>query len=368
MARARFMDADAAAALIADGDTVALIGGGGGLMEAAALFAAVERRFLASARPRNLSLLHSLGIGDRKSRGVNCFAYAGLVRKVTGGHWVWSPRMQELARTNQIEAYVLPGGVVMQLYREIAAKRPGLFSRVGLGTFVDPRVDGGRMNEAAHETPAEVMTVGGEEFLFYKTFPINVALLRGTFADASGNISLAEEAAKLDIQAAALAARNSGGKVIVQVRERVADGRLPAHSSTIPGAWVDAIVVVPDQMMTYDVTQDPAMAGLERRPPQIEPPQPLDARQVIARRAAQELVDGAVVNFGFGIPDAVAGLVAGDVRSGRYIQTIELRKRGSYVQVALRAIGLIRRVEEAVPAGRHVVGKRPIRQAVAQAR
>ena len=323
MPRAQFMSADAAAGLIRDNETVALVGGGGGLVEAAALLAAVERRFLGTGAPRNLALLHSLGIGDRKSRGVNCFAHEGLVRKVTGGHWVWAPRMQELARGNKIEAYVLPGGVVMQLYREIAAKRPGLLSRVGLGTFVDPRVEGGRMNEAAKDTPVEVITIGGEELLFYKAFPIHVALLRGSFADDSGNISLSEEAAKLDIQAAALAARNSGGKVIVQVRERVPDGRLPAHTITIPGAWVDAIVVEPEQMMTYDIRFDAAMAGMERSSPKAVPAPPLDERQVIARRARTELADGQVVNFGFGIPDAVASLVAADVRAGRYIQTIE---------------------------------------------
>ena len=157
MPRAKFMSADEAAGLISDGDTVALIGGGGGLMEAAALFAAIERRFLGTDAPRDLSLIHSLGIGDRKARGVSRFAHEGLVRKVTGGHWVWSPRMQEWRATNKIEAYVLPGGVVMQLYREIGAGRPGLISRVGLGTFVDPRLDGGRMNEAAKETLVEAI-------------------------------------------------------------------------------------------------------------------------------------------------------------------------------------------------------------------
>lgn len=323
MPRAQFLSADEAIRLIKDGDTVALIGGGGGLMEAAALFAAVERRFLTTGAPRDLSLIHSLGIGDRKTRGVNCFAHEGLVRKVTGGHWVWSPRMQELARANKIEAYVLPGGVVMQLYREIGAKRPGLISRVGLGTFVDPRVDGGRMNEAAKDTPVETMVVGGEEFLFYKSFPVQVALLRGTYADEDGNISLAEEAANLDIQACALAARNSGGKVIVEVRERVKAGALPAHSIAIPGPWVDAIVVDPGQMMTYDFAYDPAMSGVTRLPPHVLPAPKLDERQAIARRAAREMGDGAVVNFGFGIPDAVAALVAEDVRAGRYYQTIE---------------------------------------------
>ncbi len=323
MPRAQFLDADEAARLIRDGDTVALIGGGGGLMEAAALFAAVERRFLATGEPRDLSLVHSLGIGDRDARGVNRFAHEGLVRKVTGGHWVWSPRMQELARANKIEAYVLPGGVVMQLYREIGAKRPGLISRVGLGTFVDPRLEGGRMNEAAKDSPVETIAVAGEEYLFYRTFPVHVALLRGTAADEEGNVSLAEEAANLDIQACALAARNSGGKVIVQVRERVRAGALPAHAIAIPGAWVDAIVVDPQQTMTYEIVHDPAMAGMQRLPPR-EPPAPLlDERQAIARRAARELKDGMVVNFGFGVPDAVAALVAADVRAGRFIQTIE---------------------------------------------
>ncbi len=323
MPRAQFLTADEAIALIRDDDTVAVIGGGGGLMEAAALFAAVERRFLATGAPRDLSLIHSLGVGDRKRRGLSCFAYEGLVRKVTGGHWVWSPKMQELARANKIEAYVLPGGVVMQLYREIGAGRPGLLSRVGLGTFVDPRLEGGRMNEAAKETLVETMTIGGEEYLFYKSFPVHVALLRGTYADDEGNISLAEEAANLDIQACALAARNSGGKVIVQVRERVKAGALPAHTIAIPGPWVDVVVVVPDQMISYDAAHDPAMAGMERAPPLPIPTPALDERQAIARRARLELVEGAVVNFGFGIPDAVASLVAEDVRAGRYRQTIE---------------------------------------------
>ncbi len=285
MAHAKFLSADEAIAMIRDGDTVAIIGGGGGLEEAAALFSAVERRFQTTGGPRDLSLVHSLGVGDRKTRGVSCFAYEGLVRKVVGGHWVWSPRMQELARTNKIEAYVLPGGVVMQLYREIGARRPGLISRVGLGTFVDPRLDGGRMNEAAKDTPVETITLGGEEFLFYKAFPVHVALLRGAFADEDGNVSLAEEAANLDIQACALAAHNSGGKVIVQVRERVKNGALPAHTIAIPGAWVDAVVVAPDQMMTYDIAYDPAMAGVERRPPHPLPEPQLDERQAIARRA-----------------------------------------------------------------------------------
>ena len=148
MIASKFMTAAEAVALISDGDTVGLIGGGGGLVEANYIFAAVEKRFLETAQPRNLTVVHALGIGDKKTRGLNCFAHEGMVKRVIGGHWVWSPTMQALARDEKIEAYVLPGGVISQLFREIGAGRPGLISHVGLGTFVDPRQDGGRMNKS----------------------------------------------------------------------------------------------------------------------------------------------------------------------------------------------------------------------------
>ena len=245
MAINKFVTAEAAAALIRDGDTVALIGGGGGLVEATCLHAAIEQRFLETGHPRGLTVIHSLGIGDRKARGMNRFAHEGMVKRVIGGHWVWSPRMQELARDDKIEAYVFPGGVAMQLFREIGAGRPGLFTHVGLGTFVDPRVEGGRMNKAAKDDLIEVVTIDGRELLRYKPFPVNVAVIRGSFADAHGNISLDQEPANVDIYAAALAAHNSGGKVIVQVRTAVEVGALPARSVRVPGAIVDAVVVDP---------------------------------------------------------------------------------------------------------------------------
>lgn len=319
----KFMSADDAVALIRDGDTVGLVGGGGGLMEASCLFSAVEKRFLETGHPRNLTAVHSLGIGDKKTRGMNCFAHQGMVRKVIGGHWPWSPRMQQMARDNEIEAYVLPGGVVMQLYREIAAKRPGLLTHVGLGTFVDPRREGGRMNEASHEELVEHITIEGRDYLRYKPFPVNVAIIRGSYADAHGNVSLDQEAANVDIYAVALAAHNCGGKVIVQVRTAVDVGTLPARSVRIPGAIVDAVVVDPEQRMGYDTVYDPLMSGERRGPALAHPPQSMTARQVIARRAAQELTDGAVLNYGFGIPDAVARLVELRGDGERYYQTIE---------------------------------------------
>jgi acyl CoA:acetate/3-ketoacid CoA transferase len=319
----KFVSAADAVAMIRDRDTVALVGGGGGLVEASCLFAAVEKRFLETGHPRDLWVVHALGIGDRKSRGMNCFAHEGMVRRVIGGHWVWSPRMQELARDEKIEAYVLPGGVVMQLFREIGAKRPGLFSHVGLGTFVDPRQGGGKMNARAQENLVELIEIDGREWLRYKPFPVDVALIRGSFADAHGNICLDQEAANLEIYAVALAAHNSGGKVIAQVRTAVEVGTLPARAVRVPAAIVDAVVVDPDQRMTYDIVYDPTISGERRGPVPPEPPQPFSVRQVIARRAAEELCEGDVVNYGFGIPDAVSKLVARRGAIDRYYQTIE---------------------------------------------
>jgi acyl CoA:acetate/3-ketoacid CoA transferase len=319
----KIMSADAAAALVPDGVAVGVIGGGGGLVEPDALMAAVERRFLATGAPRGLTIVHALGIGDRDKRGMNHFAHEGLVSRVIGGHWVWSPRMQEMARDEKIEAYVLPGGVITQLMREIGAGRPGLLTHVGVGTFVDPRRDGGRMNASAKDDLVELVTVDGREWLRYKPFPLGIAILRGSFADPDGNISLDQEPANLDAFAMALAAHNSGGKVLVQVRAAVARGDLRPRSVRIPSVLVDAVVVEPNQPLSHSTFYDPSLTG-ERwgvEPP-AEPP-PFSVRQAIAKRAAEELFDGAVINYGFGIPDAVAKLVAARGEADRHYQTIE---------------------------------------------
>lgn len=335
----KFMTAAQAANLINDGDTVGLMGGGGGLMEATCLFEAVQARFLATEKPRNLTMIHALGIGDKKTKGMNCFAHEGLVRKVIGGHWVWSPTMQCLAEEEKIEAYILPGGVSSQLMREIGAGRPGLFTHVGLGTVCDPRQGGGRMNASAKDDLAEVVQMDGCEYLRYKPFPIHVALVRASAADEDGNISFEHEAANLDAQSLALAARNSGGKVIVQVRERLPHGALKAREVRIPAAWVDAIVVDPDQKASYDIPFDPALsgelAGAERAVSEAADHEAEKAcareafseRQAVARRASVELFNTGkarpVVNYGVGVPDAVAKLIAARGEQHRLYQTIE---------------------------------------------
>ena len=319
----RFVTAEQAVALVPDGATVGLVGGGGGLVEPTLLHEYVEKRFLDSGHPNGLTCVHSLGIGDRESRGMNRFAHEGMVRRVIGGHWVWSPRMQQLAKENKIEAYVLPSGVLMQLMREVAAKRPGLITHVGLGTFVDPLLDGGRMNESATESLVERIAIDGKDYLRYLPIPIDVALLKGSSVDDDGNIGLDEEPANLDLYAMAAAAHNSGGTVIFQVRRRVPAGSLPARSVRIPSAIVDAVVVDPEQRQSYDLIYDPSISG-ESKNEDSRPDSPdFSLRLVIARRAEAELSDGAVINFGFGIPDQVASIIAAEGRQDRYYQTIE---------------------------------------------
>ena len=318
-----FLSAEEAVSLVPDGATVGLIGGGSGLVEASLLHEHMEKRFLGTGKPENLTCIHALGIGDGETRGMNRFAHEGMVRRVIGGHWVWSPRMQQLARENKIEAYVLPGGVVMQLMREVAAKRPGLITQVGLGTFVDPRLEGGRMNSAAREPLVEHITIDGKDYLRYLPISIDVALLKGSSADEDGNISLDEEPANVDLYAMAAAAHNSGGKVIVQVRHKVPAGSLPARAVRIPSAIVDVVVVDPEQRQSYDQVYNPSISG-EQRDDSFQPSIPeFSIRLVIARRAHKELSNGAVINFGFGIPDHVAAIIDAEGQQDRYYQTIE---------------------------------------------
>ena len=319
----QFINAEEACRLVPDRATVGLIGGGGGLVEASLLHESMERRFLETGKPEGLTCIHALGIGDRESRGMNRFAHEGMVRRVIGGHWVWSPRMQQLARENKIEAYVLPGGVIMQLMREVAAKRPGLITHVGLGTFVDPQKDGGRMNEAAQDPLVERISIDGQQYLRYLPLPVDVALLKGSTADEDGNISLEEEPANLDIYAMAAAAHNSGGKVIFQVRRKVPRGKLSARSVRIPSAIVDVVVVDPDQRQSYEIVYDPSISG-EQRDDQLSLEAPdFSLRLAIARRAKTELREGDVINFGFGIPDQIASMLAAEGTDERYYQTIE---------------------------------------------
>ena len=295
---------------ITDGSVIAISGNGGGMVEADYVLAAIEARFLETGHPRDLTLIHSLGIGDRDRRGTNRFAHEGMLKRVIGGHFSWSPKMQELVRQEKLEAYCFPAGAIQGLLREIGAGRPGLITHIGLGTFVDPRQDGGKSNGITTDELVELVNIGGEEKIRYKPFKVDVAIVRGTYGDRQGNISLEEEAIDMDAYSMALAAHNSGGQVFVQVRDLVEMETLKPRTVRIPGIIVDAVVENPDQEQTYLGGYDLSISGQQRRQISSDaleiPSNPV--RRLIARRAAQELVAGASLNLGFGIPGGIAGI------------------------------------------------------------
>jgi acyl CoA:acetate/3-ketoacid CoA transferase len=328
--RNKVMSAVDAAGLIKNGNTVVITGAGGGMLEPDSALAGLEERFLRSGSPRDLTVVYSLGFGDRDRRGTNRFAHEGLIRRVIGGHFGWSSRLRALIQENKVEAYALPSGVITHLVREIGAGRPGLFTHIGLGTFVDPRQEGGRMNACAKDALNEVINIGGKEYLHYKPFKVDVAFVRGTMADPDGNISLDQEIANLDVFTLALAAHNCGGKVIVQVRTLVERGALPARSVRIPGLLVDAIIVDPDQMQNYETRYDPGISG-EKRVVVTTKPQPFSVRKVVARRAADELFPGAALNFGFGMPDGIPKLLTERGEQDLYSLTVEHGVHGGNV-------------------------------------
>ena len=290
--RSKIVSAAEAARQIRDGDTVAT-GGFVGIGFAENLAVAIEKRFLGedpaspAGSPRDLTLAYAAGQGDGKERGLNHLGHEGLV------------------------SYNLPQGVISHLFRDIAAGKPGLLTRVGLGTFVDPRFGGGKINRVTQRDLVELKEIDGEEYLFYRTFPINVGIIRGTTADPDGNVTMEKEALTLEAMAIAMAAHNSGGIVIVQV-ERIAErGTLSPREVKIPGILVDCIVVAekPEyHMQTFVEAYSPAYSGELRVPMSSIAPMELSERKIIARRAAMELSANSIVNLGIGMPEGVASV------------------------------------------------------------
>jgi propionate CoA-transferase len=332
----RVMTAAEAVAMIVDGVTV-VCGGFVGAAHQEALTAAIEERFLATGHPRDLTLVYAAGQGDAQQRGLNHLGHAGLVKRVIGGHWGLVPKLGQLALTNQIEAYNFPQGVICHLLRESAAGRPGVFTKIGMGTFIDPIHEGGRLNDRTTTPLVSRVDLDGEPWLWYRAFPIHVGLIRATAADPLGNLVMDEEAIIGEVLPIAQAARNAGGIVLAQVKRLLHEPLLP-QQVRVPGVLVDSIVIADDEhhWQTFGERHNSAyfepapcvksgatgsasalvsLATSERTLAEpvahnVLTPMPLDERRIIAARACDELRPGEIVNLGIGMPEGIARIAA----------------------------------------------------------
>ncbi len=325
----KVITAQRAAELIQDGATVAWTTAGlCGFAEEVAT--AIEERFLATGRPRNLTLTHSCGCGDHKTRGMNHFGHEGLVRKIISGHIGEAPKLGRLVSENKIEAHLLPQGVMTHLWRQMAGKKIGVITKIGLGTFVDPRQGGGKVSEITKDEMVKLIEFEGEEYLYFKTFKIDVAVIRGTTADEDGNMTMDKEPLFLEALPLAMAAKNNGGMVIAQVAHLAKSGTLNPKSVKVPGVLVDYVVVArPEHHMQTKITSyNPALCGDVKAPLGSIPVMPLDERKIIARRAAMELRPNAILNLGIGMPDGVASVAAEEGVIDQVTLTTELGNFG----------------------------------------
>ena len=235
MRKPSFVSAKVAAEMLEDQKTVATIGMT--LVSASeTILKAVERRYLETGHPSGLTLVHSCGQSD-KDRGIQHFAHEGMLARIIGGHWGLQPKMMKLIAENKLLSYCIPKGQFAQLYRSMAGGEPGKITKVGLGTFVDPRLDGGKMNEITVSAPdiSDIVTIGGEEYMRYKPIPLDYCIIRGTYVDENGNLSTEEEAMQLEVISAVFACKKFGGKVIAQAKYKVAAGSIHCKKVTVPG-------------------------------------------------------------------------------------------------------------------------------------
>ncbi len=309
--------------LIRDGATIVVGGSGAGHALPQRFIDELAVVYTETGHPRDLTTVRIVGIGDFADRGFSQLGLPGLSKRTIGSNIGNEPRLGALVEDNQLEAYSFPQGVLSELMREIAAGRPGLVTAVGLGTYVDPRQTGGKQNARTTEDLVEVVTLRGREWLLFHAFPIDVAVIRGTTADEDGNLTMEGEAVQGEMLAMAMAARNSGGIVIAQVRQLASRGSLRMRDVKVPGALVDHLYVDPDQWQTYITRDSPYYAGAARRPPVAQEPLPLDVRKVIARRSLLEFPPGAICNLGFGISQLIGRVAWEEGITDQLVLTVE---------------------------------------------
>lgn len=306
------MTAEEAVKLIKPGATVA-VSGFIGMGHPEEISKAVEESFLKNGVPNNLTLTYGASQNDGKSNwGLNRWCKEGLITKIIAGHFNLQPDMVKLINQEKVEAYAIPQGVMMHLYRAIGGKKPGVFTHVGLKTFADPRETGGRLNNRSKGEVVKLIELEGKEYLWYKSFPVDVAIIRGTTADERGNVSIEKEAIKGEFYVQALAAKNSGGKVIVQVERLTQTGTIDPRDVVIPGTLIDAIVVAKPENHWQSLAEqyNPSLTGDVKMPLSGIKPIPLDDRKIICRRAAMELIPDAIINLGIGMPEGVSAVAA----------------------------------------------------------
>jgi propionate CoA-transferase len=318
----RLVSVDEAVRAVPDGATVLFGGSGAGHAVPQLFIDALASCFTDERRPRDLTTVRVVGLGDFASRGFSQLALPGLMRRTIGSNIGNEPALGAMVERGEIEAYSFPQGVLSQLCREIAAGRPGLLTAVGLDTYVDPRHTGGKQGSATDDL-VELVELAGSEWLFFPAFPIDVAVIRGTAIDEDGNLTMEEEAIEGEMLAMAMAAHNSGGTVVAQAKRLVPKGSMVPRSVVVPGALVDLAYLDPEQTQTYLTAESPANAGAERRPADGDPPLLLDIRKVIARRALLEFRPGDIANLGYGISQSIGAIAAEEGIADRLVLTVE---------------------------------------------
>lgn len=324
----QFISAKQAAEVITDGCTLFTVGMTlSGASES--VLKEIENSFINTNRPQNITFFHASGQSD-KQRGMEHLAHEGLIKRIVGSHWGLAPKLMDLITNDKVEVYCFPQGQITHLLRDMASGQKGHLSKIGIGTFVDPRQEGGKMNSRTKQLAdmIELVNLFGEEYLYYHEVPIDVTLVRGTTADEHGNVTFEDEAMKLEVLPAVLAAKHYGGKVIVQVKRVAAAGTLNPKEVIIPGVFVDYVVVSEnpeeDHRQTSSWFYDPAYSGTLREPDWNMSQVSMDIRKLIGRRAVLELRPGAIFNLGTGIPNDVIGGIINEEKVGDQVMaTVE---------------------------------------------